>query len=175
MTFRKALIRSSIMLVSLGLGSCATNVQHYTDLSAPHVIRPNEPIGSVTVTLSPSGQKDFADNAQFSQNALLTDVDRVLQAKKFFAPNAGKDTLEIQITAIRVRSTFNAVMWGFMAGSDYVTGDVYLRDSSGKLLNHFSVHAGTALGGIAAGSMSARWGWIDNKFAQLVAKNLSTT
>lgn len=175
MTFQKTLIRSSITLVAFALGACATNVQHYANLSAPHLIQPNDPIGHVTITLSPSGRKDFADNAQFSRNALLTDVDRVLQAKEFLAPNAGKDTLEIQITAIRVRSTFNAVMWGFMAGSDYLTGDVYLRDSSGKLLNHFSVHAGTALGGIAAGSMSARWGWIDNKFAQLVAKNLSTS
>ena len=50
------------------------------------------------------------------KTSVLSDVDRVLQAKNFFAPNAGKDTLEIQITAIRVRSTFNAKIGGSWPG-----------------------------------------------------------
>lgn len=99
----------------------------------------------------------------------------MLQAKQIYAPNgAGQDTLEIQITAMRVRSTFNAVMWGFMAGSDNLRGDVYLRDPSGKVLNHFSVYASYALGGFVGGVESVRWGWLYNKFAELVEQNLAT-
>jgi len=174
MALQKALVRCSVALLALGLGACASNVQHYADVPAAHIVAPGEPIKSVTVTLSPDGQRDFADNSQFDQNALLANVDQVLQAKQLYSATSGRDTLEIQITAIRVRSTFNAVMWGFMAGSDNLRGDVYVRDPSGKLVNHFSVYASYALGGFVGGVKSVRWGWLYNKFAELVAQNLTS-
>ncbi len=173
--FQKWLMRSSIALVLLALGACATNVQRYTNVPTARVVAGSDVIRSVSVTLSASGQSDWAQNTQFDKNTLLTHVEQVLQAQRIYAPNSGgQDTLEVQITAIRVRSTFNAVMWGFMAGSDNLRGDVYLRDPSGKLLNHFSVYASNALGGIAGGAQSVRWGWLYNKFAQLVAQNLTS-
>lgn len=172
MALKKVLLRSSIVLLALTLGACVTDVQHYADVPHAQLINANEPIKAIRIDLSTSGRKDFAGNTQFDQGKLLANVKRVLTAENLYG-TAGGDTLEIQITAIRVRSTFNAVMWGFMAGSDNLRGDVYLRDSSGKLLNHFSVYAGNALGGIAAGAMSVRWNWLYNKFAELVAKNLT--
>jgi hypothetical protein len=81
--------------------------------------------------------------------------------------------LEIQITAIRYRSTFNAVMWGVMSGSDNVRGEVYLRDSSGKLLNHFEVYAMYAWGGLAAGWKGERWPYLYNKFGDAVLDHLT--
>lgn len=175
MTLRNGLIRSLTVLGVLVLAGCATGVQHYTDTPQAHIIGPNEAIRSITVTFSQSGQKDFANNSQFDQNELLANVQRVLQSKQIYAPTAGSDTLEVQITAIRVRSTFNAVMWGFMAGSDNIHGDVYLRDSSGKVVNHFSVYASYALGGFAGGIKSVRWDWLYNKFAELTAQNLTNS
>jgi hypothetical protein len=161
-------------VAALALSACATNVQRYADVPTAHIVQANEAIRSVTVDFSADGQKDFADNSQFDRNALLADVQRDLQAKQLYAANAGSDTLEIQITAVRVRSTFNAVMWGFMAGSDNVTGEVCLRDPSGKLLSHFSVHAGYALGGFVGGLQSVRWNWLYNKFSELVVQNLTS-
>jgi hypothetical protein len=174
MALQNTLTRYSVALVALALGACATNVQHYADAPTAHLVQAGEPIRSVTVTLSPDGQRDFADNSAFDQNALLASVHRVLQAKQLYAATTGRETLEIQITAIRVRSTFNAVMWGFMAGSDNLRGDVYVRDPSGKLVNHFSVYASYALGGFVGGVRSVRWGWLYNKFAELVAENLTS-
>lgn len=171
---RILLTRTSVIVVALALSACATNVQRYADVPTPHIVQPTDGIKSVAVTFSPDGQKDFADNSQFDRNALLADVERDLEAKQLYTANTGHDTLEIQITAVRVRSTFNAVMWGFMAGSDNLTGEVYLRDSSGKLLSHFSVHAGYALGGFVGGLKSVRWDWLYNKFSELVVKNLTS-
>lgn len=166
--------RASIVVAALALSACATNVQHYSDVPTAHIVQANQAIRSIAVDFSPDGQKDFADNPQFDRNALVADVQRDLHAKQLYAADTGSDTLEIQITAVRVRSTFNAMMWGFMAGSDNVSGEVYLRDASGKLLNHFSVHAGYALGGFVGGIKSVRWNWIYNKFSELVVQNLTS-
>ena len=175
MTLRKVMMRSWMMSALLALGACATDVQQFANVPMQRIVGGSEAIKSVTVTFSRSGQKDWAQNTQFSQDTLLSSVERVLQAKQLYAPDSRtQDSLQIRITAIRVRSTFNAVMWGFMAGSDNMRGDVYLRDSSGRLINHFSVYASYALGGFAGGIESVRMGWLYNKFADLVGKNLTS-
>lgn len=110
---------------------------------------------------------------QFNGNELASRLKNVLSGERLYAEATGIDSLEIQITAIRVRSTFNAVMWGFMAGSDNVTGEVYLRDSQDRVVNHFQVHAGYALGGLGGGWQGERMGWLYDKFAQLTAENLT--
>ena len=163
-----------VALVALvALSGCATNVQHFTDADTPRLIRANETIRNVAVSLTDAGQKEFADNTDFDQASLLASVKRQLQSKQLLIEAQGGDALEIKISSMRVRSTFNAVMWGFMAGSDNVTGEVYLRDPSGKLINHFQVHASYALGGFVGGIQSVRWDWLYNKFAELTVKNLT--
>jgi hypothetical protein len=163
-----------IPVLVLLLAGCATNVQRYSDAETPRLIQANEKIGKAFVTFSDSGQKDHADNAEFDQNVLLDNVKRQLDAKQLMATGDAGDVLEIKVTGMRVRSTFNAVMWGFMSGSDNVTGEVYLRDASGHLLNHFQVHAGYALGGFAGGIQSVRWDWLYGKFAELTVENLTS-
>jgi len=59
-----------------------------------------------------------------------------------------------------------------MSGSDNVRGEVYLRDRSGKLLNHFEVYAMYALGGVAGGWKGERWSYLYNKFADAVTDHL---
>ncbi len=161
------------LLALVALSGCATNVQRFADSDNPRPIRANETIMNVVVSLSDEGRKELANNADFDQSSLLAGVKRQLQAKQLFVETASGDALEIKITSMRVRSTFNAVMWGFMAGSDNVTGEVYLRDPSGKQLNHFQVHASYALGGFVGGIQSVRWDWLYNKFAELTVENLT--
>jgi hypothetical protein len=74
--------------------------------------------------------------------------------------------IEIVITDIRVRSNFSAIMFGFMAGSDSVTGDVIATASDGKELQRFTVSASYALGGLGGGQDDARMGWLYETFAQ---------
>ena len=161
------------LLTLAALGGCATNVHRFADTDNPRAIRANETIMNVVVSLSDEGKKELADNADFDQSSLLAGVKRQLQAKQLFVETTSGDALEIRITSMRVRSTFNAVMWGFMSGSDNVTGEVYLRDPSGKQLNHFQVHASYALGGFVGGIQSVRWDWLYNKFAELTVENLT--
>ena len=62
------------------------------------------------------------------------------------------------ITDIRVRSTFNAFMWGFMAGDDHIVGDVSLIGDKGEPRHTFKISASYALGGFA-GMNETRMGW----------------
>lgn len=79
---------------------------------------------------------------------------------------------EIVVTEFRVRGTFSAVMRGVMAGTDNVTGDVVVRDSSGKQLRKFTVNASYGLGGFAGGQDDMRLGWLYEKFAEHTVEEL---
>jgi hypothetical protein len=57
-------------------------------------------------------------------------------------------------------------MWGVMAGTDNVTGDVIVRDASGKQVRRFTVNASYGLGGFAGGQDDMRLGWLFDKFAE---------
>lgn len=155
------------------LGGCASNVTRHADTNGTHYVQDSETVTSIAVTYSDAGKNDLADNVQFNGNELVTRLKNVLSGERFYTEGSGSDSLEVQITAIRVRSTFNAVMWGFMAGSDNVTGEVFLRDPQGRVVNHFQVHAGYALGGLGGGWEGERMGWLYDKFAQLTVANLT--
>jgi hypothetical protein len=161
------------LLMILALSACKTTVEQRPD-SLKTVVLPTQPISSITLTYSPSGSADLKDNAGFDQNELIKSVTQRLSAKQVFASNASSgNVLEIQITAVRYRSTFNAIMWGAMSGSDNVRGEVYLRDASGKLMSHFEVYAMYALGGLVGGQKDVRWPYLYNKFADAVTEHLT--
>ena len=74
--------------------------------------------------------------------------------------------VKVVVTDIRVRSTFNAFMWGFMAGDDHIVGDVSIMDVKGEPQHTFKVSASYALGGFA-GMNETRMGWLYEEFAKL--------
>jgi glucose dehydrogenase len=76
------------------------------------------------------------------------------------------------VSNIRVRSNFSAVMWGFMAGNDTITGDIIIKDQNGEVLDQFEVSAAYALGGLAGGQDDARMGWLYESFAEETLKEL---
>lgn len=154
------------------LAGCAANATRHADVNELHYVSGTETVKGIAVTYSKDGQSDLEHNTTFNQAELVNRVKNVLSAQQLYTESNGNDSLEIQITAIRVRSTFNAVMWGFMAGSDNVTGEVTLRDPQGHVVNHFQVHAGYALGGFVGGLEGERMGWLYDKFAELTVSNL---
>lgn len=81
--------------------------------------------------------------------------------------------LNVEVTGIRVRSSFSAVMFGFMAGSDYVDGTVTFADADNHPVDHFKVSASYALGGIA-GIDSMRMDWLYEKFTEKTLATLAT-
>jgi len=129
----------------------------------------------VQLSFTPEAQKDLADNLKFNQDRLLETVKRGLVARNLLNEGDPQATavIEIRLMEIRVRSNFNAVMWGFMAGADKVRGEVMLRDGSGRELDHFEVHADYALGGLAGGQDGSRMNWLYERFAELTVQSLT--
>jgi Domain of unknown function (DUF4410) len=171
-------VRRGLVLVALGvalLSGCSSGVVRPTTAGRGHLVSSDVVASKVTLSFTPEAQKELSDNLKFNQNTLLDTIKRALQARKLLDESNPKATqsIEILLTDIRVRSSFNAFMFGFMAGADRVKGDVTLRDVSGTELDHFSVYADYALGGLAGAQDEARMGWLYEKFAQLTVQNLT--
>lgn len=125
----------------------------------------------VNVTLSPSVQEILKDSTKFDPQQLASKVQLALTGRGMFDANAS-NTVDVEVTDIRIRNTITAVMFGFMAGRDTLQGTVKLKQSSGVPVYSFDVSASWALGGYAGGQDGARVGWLIEEFAKLTAKEI---
>lgn len=164
-----------IIIVALGLVGCSSNVKRMDTVEKGHVyISKQKPITGVSIKFNEEAKEQLADNLKFDQNKLLGHVKRAMDAN-LLLNSAGEKInphLVIEIKGIRVRSNFSAVMWGFMAGADYITGDIILEDPAGNEINRFEVSVSYALGGFAGGQDDARMGWLYEKFAEKTVNEL---
>lgn len=161
----------SIAAFVLALTGCAASVKH-TEIQNKQFVTAQS-TKQVRVSMNDEAKKKLEDNLKFDQNALLDHVKRAMTAQNLLNETLETaQTVDIVIKDIRVRSNFSAVMFGFMAGNDSVTGDVILRDAQGREVNRFEVSASYALGGLAGGQDNARMSWLYEKFAELAVQNL---
>ncbi|CAM2179401.1 TPA: DUF4410 domain-containing protein [Burkholderia orbicola] len=175
----KSLIRhAALAFVTIGfLSGCASSVtRDASDTAGAAVTASTTPFGKkpviVTVTLDNAAQEALKDNLKFDAKKLQEKIEHALDARKLLAKADATDAmhLNVKVTGIRVRSSFSAVMFGFMAGSDYVDGTVTFADADNHPVDHFKVSASYALGGIA-GIDSMRMDWLYEKFTE---KTLAT-
>jgi hypothetical protein len=144
-------------------------------LQQPQFDDPGEQAGSLTVKLSDEAQIEAADNLKFSQVELDQKIRQALEVNNLLAEqhDSGLPTIEVTVTSIRVRSSFSAIMFGFMAGDDHINGDVTVRAADGNTLQEFSVSASYALGGLGGGQDSSRLSWLYETFAEHVTEELT--
>jgi hypothetical protein len=126
----------------------------------------------VAVNLSDAAKKALVDNIKFDTEAFSSKVRSTLEAKQLLAQDA-QHTIEVTVTGVRVRGAFSAVMFGILAGTDSVDGDVAVLDKDKKVVRSFKVSATYGLGGIAGGIDSVRLGYLYDKFAELTATELA--
>lgn len=171
--FRRMLVVALVFAVTYG---CSSGVKRELPVdggvsNATAVER----VSKVSVSLTDEAKVKIADNLKFDKEQLLSHVKRALDANSILLPepNDSAPEMEIQVKDVRVRSNFSAVMWGFMAGSDFITGDVVLKDSMGTELDRFEVSVSYALGGLAGGQDETRMSWLYEKFAEETLKELT--
>ncbi|WP_175942658.1 DUF4410 domain-containing protein [Burkholderia pyrrocinia] len=175
----KSVIRhAALALVTIGfLSGCASSVTRDAGNQAGATATAStskfgtKPV-IVKVTLDAAAQEALKDNLKFSPKKLQEQIENALDARKLLAKADSTDAMQlnVEVTGIRVRSSFSAVMFGFMAGSDYVDGTVTLVGTDNRQLDRFKVSASYALGGIA-GMDGTRMDWLYEKFTE---KTLST-
>ncbi|WP_175813769.1 DUF4410 domain-containing protein [Burkholderia contaminans] len=170
--------RAALALVTIGfLSGCASSVTRDAGGQAGAIATASMPkFGSkpviVQVTLDHAAQEALKDNLKFSPENLKGKIESALAARKLLATAGSTDAmhLNVEVNDIRVRSSFTAVMFGFMAGNDHVNGTVTLTDADNHPVDRFKVSASYALGGIA-GIDSLRLDWLYEKFTE---KTLAT-
>lgn len=169
MILRKTGALMAALLAASLLAGCASGVQR-ADSGKTSVFQPSAefPIGQVAVATSAEVRDKLKDDAKFSTGGLRSAIEQALRSNSMLASQAGSGiAMDVLVTNVRIRSKFNAVLWGPMAGGDSVDGEVTLKDASGKVLDKFSVSTSYALGGFAGGSDS-RIDWLYEAFAKQV-------
>ena len=166
----------SVIAAAFILGGCASGVTRAPSASAERVsATAYSQFASISLSMSAEAKEKALENLKFNQDELLSHIKRALDSRSLISAS-GNDQLpklEVVVKDMRVRSNFSAIMWGFMAGSDSIEGDIVLTDASGRELDRFVVSTSYALGGIAGGQDSARMSWLYEKFAEETVKELS--
>lgn len=157
-----------IVLVS-GLAACASGVNKSTTSS--NYQYQGQKFSSVKVSLNDNAQAKLQDNIKFDSQKFEQIISRTMQANGLIDTASG-NRVDVQVTDIRVRSTFSAVMWGFMAGNDRVVGTVSLKQTSGAPVHEFEVSASYALGGWGGGQDDSRMNWLYEEFAKLTVNEI---
>ncbi|MDH3317228.1 MAG: DUF4410 domain-containing protein [Gammaproteobacteria bacterium] len=165
-----------MLCVSVLIAGCASGVTRDSSDSAKRTqLSKDNQVAEISVSLTEEAKNKVADNLKFDPAELKNHVQRAMDAKSLLKPES-KGTLPvlaIEVKDIRVRSNFSAVMFGFMAGADSITGDIVVKDVGGREIDRFEVSASYALGGLAGGQDSARMGWLYEKFAEETVKELT--
>jgi len=158
----------------LTLGACGGNVTRHESSAAVVTPLANAQTRKATLLVHDEVKAKLAGNVKFNDAELVSMINRRLETAGALAEDAPY-TVEVLITDVRVRSTFSAVMWGFMAGDDHISGTVELRNADKKPVHKFDVKASYALGGFAGGQDASRMGWLYEKFSELVVAELRGT
>lgn len=156
------------------LGACAGTVKRAENDPSPTAAQAHATLkfSSVMLDLTPEVKGKLEENIKFSPDALSALVKRRLENKGLMS-NSAQSNLKVTITDVRVRSTFNAIMWGFMAGDDRIVGNVEVQGPGNKPVNHFEVSASYALGGFGGGQDDTRMNWLYEKFSELLVAELT--
>ncbi len=166
----------SVVAAGFILGGCASGVTRAPSASAERMSAPAySQFASVSISVSAEAKEKVLENLKFNSDELLSHVKRALDSRSLInvSGNNQLPRLEVVVKSMRVRSNFSAIMWGFMAGSDSIEGDIVLTDASGKELDRFVVSTSYALGGLAGGQDTTRMSWLYEKFAEETVKELS--
>jgi hypothetical protein len=163
--------RIVMTLLVATFAGCASQVTR-----PPEATTTREPVRALTsfeVEISPVAKQAMGDpeTQKFDPVAFRGVIQRTLDAAKLVSPE-GDFKLTVTVDELRVRSTFNAIMWGFMAGTDQLNGTATLTRLDGRPAGSFKVGTSYGLGGFGGGQDSSRLAWLYEEFAKLLTQEL---
>lgn len=168
------------IIIASGLIGCASTVNRNTaNIKESSVVKEEmvkvlkfSPLKSLTVTLDANAQKKLTDNTNFSRDNLYNKINSTLTASQYLQTQAINSNLKIEVvvTNLRVRSGVSAIMLGFLAGADSITGQVYVKDGE-KVIDNFEVDITYAFGG-AMGDTDTRMNWMYESFSNKILEEL---
>ncbi len=166
-------IRLCVLLaVPFLLSACSTvsgGIKSPANLpSGPSVLSSFQAIGQVAISLDSEKL-----NPSVIDVAERYEIVRILgnRVRERLPEGAGELDVDVNVIGMRLRSTGTAFWWGFMAGGDWITVDVNVK-RNGESIKNFQTGTGTALGGIAFGSLGTRVGRMMKTLAVRIAEGV---
>ena len=153
-------------IIAFGLTACASTV----DRKVSSWQYQGQKFASLRVSLNDAAKEKLKDNIKFDAQRFEQNILRTMESRGLI-DKSSKNAVDVEVSDIRVRSTFSAVMWGFMAGNDHVSGTVRLKHPAG-VMHTFDVSASYALGGLGGGQDESRMNWLYEEFAKLTVNEI---
>jgi len=112
------------------------------------------------------------DNQNFNVDKLFEKINLTLSSARYLQAqnNFSSLRMDVVITNIRVRSGVSAILLGFLAGADYITGQVSVKDGD-KVIDKFEVDISYAFGG-AMGDTDTRMNWMYESFSNKILEEI---
>ena len=158
-----------VVALLLTLISCSSKIQRPQDGTANYAYG-GEKYGNVELTVNKDATEDPNDIVRFDDKKLQEMIKKKLDVSGLIDEKE-ISKIKVEITDIRIRSSFNAFMWGVMAGNDHIRGDVSLLNDDGNTIYKFHVSASYALGGFA-GFNETRMSWLFEEFSKLTLEEI---
>jgi hypothetical protein len=158
-------------VLAVAVTGCASNVVMNNSDKTPAYRYNSEKYNTVSVSWSDNVAADPAKVARIRDLGLDRAIVNHLITSRLYDKQSDY-SIHILVTDFRFRNAANAILFGFLSGSDNIDGVVTLAAPDSKQLAQFTVSASYALGGTGGGANESRLGWLSGKFAELTANTI---
>ena len=133
---RRAIAAAALVVL---VAACTSGVQQHESDDGTYTYS-GQTFGKISVRISDAIKNDPEKAARAGQLRLEESVRVSLKFKQLYDEDS-KASVYVVVDNMRVRSSFNSIIWGYLAGGDFLGGTVTLNDASGKVLKRFIVSA----------------------------------
>ncbi len=162
---RMKTILTVILASVLALAGCGISSKSKT-LSSNSSTATN--VAGLSMKISDAARARMRDNPGFKEDQLQSTIKDDLTKRKLLL-SSSKQTLDVNVTDLRVRNGAAVYFAGVFAGNDFVVADVIVKDAAGNILKSSQINVTFRLASWASLGTAARNAQMYETFARHVA------
>ena len=168
--FRFSQIAGSVLFLAAGCSVSGGQKSPEKGPVAASLITAGRTISFVEARLAEGLPSDLTETAEAYDvtGILKSQIERQLDIS---LNSSGSLTVEVEVVGMRLRSNGTAIWWGLLAGVDWVTARVAVKEGT-TVLKTFETGTSTSLGGFAMGARSLRVRRMMRSLADRIAKKI---
>ena len=159
------------LALAVGIAGCASTVRMDGNDKLTNYSHHGEKYNAIAVSWSDSLAADADKVSRIHDLRLDKAIANHLIKSRLYDTQSAY-SIDVLVTDFRFRNAANAILFGFLSGSDNLDGVVTLKNPDGTQLVRFTISASYALGGVGGGNNEDRLGWLSGKFADLAANTI---